>query len=846
MATADLLTEDQKNPSVIKGVENKEDIQLIWLDANINDSMSCTHMKSALLALNPVSQFFTDIDQCVIFIKTIRFERVVLIVSGAFAGTVLPQIHSDRTVAAIFIFCDNYQNDVPLLDDYELKIKIFTDQDSLLMSIRETISLIRKQTLVFNLFDKKQKTTRDLSRESASFLWHQMLLFVLKQMPQNEQSKKDIINMCLEYYWTDANELIKINEFQSNYTSSKAIEWYTDECFLYKLLNKALRTENIELLYSFRFFIIDLCGALEEESRKLGNKGPQILYRGQNIPTDEFEKLKQNVGTIISINGFFSTSRDVNVAIKFARKSSSCETFKTVLFEIQADASLSTVVFADIQNRSLIADEQEVLFNLNAVFKIDTIQFDSTLMLWKVQITATNEGSDKIEQYINLSKEQMEESTPMIYFGRLLRDELGQIDRAEKYFYKILESLPTDDLEAASIYNQIGIVHQRRSELKLALKQFEHAYDIRQQKLPSNHPHIAASLYNIGTIHRRKENFDLALDYFQQALKIYDFNYPGDNMEKITVIECIGRVYSDKNELDTALVYFTRALDMHKTILPDEHPNIARCLGAIGWVHRKKNNLDLALDYFHQMFTLEDECLPPDHPTLSAHLIWITDIYKKMNDIDKALKFCYDRLSLQKNLLPENHPSIARTLMTVGSIAENNDLTKALECYEQALIILESSKSPDNQTLFYCLSGMGRLYNKRNMVKEALESNLKAAEYHRLALSQDHTNLGDLFKNIAFCYRSLQNKEEAIRYFNKSLAIYRINYPEGHEKIKQIESQLGRLTRTQPTATDSHTTQPTATDSYTTQPTATDSHTTQSKKNKQTLITPKKNSCFCQ
>ncbi len=43
--------------------------------------------------------------------------------------------------------------------------------------------LFEKQTLAFNIFDQKQKSMKHLSKESASFLWHQMLIYVLKQIP---------------------------------------------------------------------------------------------------------------------------------------------------------------------------------------------------------------------------------------------------------------------------------------------------------------------------------------------------------------------------------------------------------------------------------------------------------------------------------------------------------------------------------------------------------------------------------------------------------------------------------------------------------------------------------------
>jgi hypothetical protein len=271
-----------------------------------------------LLELNPAAQFYSNFDRCLDLIKSIKDEQIFLILSGAFARRILSQIHSHQPLVAIFIFCANRQNHESLMQQFNKIVEIFTDQDSLLKSIREKMNIVEKQTLAFSLFDQKQKSLKDLSKESASFLWHQMLIYVLRQMAQDDQSKKEMLDMCRDYYQKNKYELKKIKEFEESYSREKAIEWYTDECFLYKLLNKALRIEDIELLYTFRFFIIDLCAAIENDNHNLKTKGILTLYRGTQIPMEELQKLKENVGKIISTNGFLSTSRNMNVSLRFA------------------------------------------------------------------------------------------------------------------------------------------------------------------------------------------------------------------------------------------------------------------------------------------------------------------------------------------------------------------------------------------------------------------------------------------------------------------------------------------------------------------------------------------------
>ncbi|CAF1249791.1 unnamed protein product [Adineta steineri] len=793
MATIESSNETRQNLLPNEVSDNKEDIQLIWLDEDMNDSDDYLLTQSMLTELNPAVQFYSDFDRCLDLIKSIKDEQIFLIVSGTFAQRILLQSHRYRSLVAIFIFCSDDQHYKPLMQQYNKMIGIFTDQHDLIESIKEKMNLVEKQTLTFSLFDQKQKSMKDLSQESASFLLHQMLIYALKQMSQDKQSEKQMLDMCRDYYKSDTEQLQKIEEFQNNYTHDKAIEWYTDECFLYKLLNKALRTEDIELLFTFRFFIIDLCSAIEQENQLLKNKGTLTLYRGTQIPNEELKKIKENIGKTISTNGFLSTSRNIDVSLGFIHRNPPLNDFTSVLFEIKADPLLKTVIFADVENKTRMKGEEEVLFNINSLFKIVSVCFDSELNVWKVELITTDEGTEKVEEYLLLSKQEMEERSPLIYFGRLLLNELGQVDRAGKYFNMLLKSLSHDHPDLASVYNNIGIVHDVRRELSLALKNYEIAYDMRRKQLPSNHPHIAGSLNNIGFIYRAKGDFNTALDYLQQALIVDENLHPGNNLGKAMTIDNIGRVYTDKEDFDSALTYLCRALEMFRYVLPDQHSNIAACLGAIGYTHEKKGNLHVALNYYQQRLYMAEQCLPFEHSNLSIHLGSITGIYKKMNEIDRALDLCQQKLLDQKTRLAENHPRIARTLMIMANLITDNNPNEALEYYEQALSVLENCTPSDYQLTSACLSSMSCLYSNYDMIEDALRCELKVLKLNRQTLSSDHINIANSLRNIGLCYENMNNLFEALRYFSESLSIYRANYGPEHEMVKEGEADIARL-----------------------------------------------------
>ncbi|CAF4022831.1 unnamed protein product [Rotaria sp. Silwood1] len=116
------------------------------------------------------------------------------------------------------------------------------------------------------------------------------------------EAKRQMLSECRAYYQNDAVQLAQIDKFKYKYQSKDAIRWYTKPECLFYLFNKVLRSQDIWVLYKFRYFIIDLCYRLEEVSSSQ-SLSPIRLYRGVKLNRDELEQF--HVGCLISTNGFF-------------------------------------------------------------------------------------------------------------------------------------------------------------------------------------------------------------------------------------------------------------------------------------------------------------------------------------------------------------------------------------------------------------------------------------------------------------------------------------------------------------------------------------------------------------
>jgi len=137
--------------------------------------------------------------------------------------------------------------------------------------------------------------------------------------------------------------------------------------FLFRFINKALRTEDVDVLYQFRFYIMDLSEQLELKFLKLKETQKDILrlYRGLKLSLDEVANFQKSIGNLISTNGYLSTSSEYSVAFGFATKAAKREGVARALFEYQVDLSaVQKIVIADIREYSAFPEEAEVLVDI--------------------------------------------------------------------------------------------------------------------------------------------------------------------------------------------------------------------------------------------------------------------------------------------------------------------------------------------------------------------------------------------------------------------------------------------------------------------------------------------------
>lgn len=86
-------------------------------------------------------------------------------------------------------------------------------------------------------------------------MYSKLLRDILNRIPTTE---KEMMEFCRKKCAQNKSDINTIEEFEEYYEASNAVFWYTRDTFLYRLLNQALREQDIDTLYALRYFIKDV------------------------------------------------------------------------------------------------------------------------------------------------------------------------------------------------------------------------------------------------------------------------------------------------------------------------------------------------------------------------------------------------------------------------------------------------------------------------------------------------------------------------------------------------------------------------------------------------------------
>ncbi|CAF2158317.1 unnamed protein product [Rotaria magnacalcarata] len=335
---------------------NVQNYSLIWVDGTIDKSED--EWKNNIEIVEDIISdinIFKKPEECIPLLNTINMEKILVITSGFLGEILVRDIHNLLQLDAIYILCGN---------------------------------AARHKAWAENcIWPAKSRSIGTILHVFGSF--KEIILEI-------DDADLESFNKLIEYCHQQKVPESQLAYFHHEYHRQSPIWWYTKDLFIYGMLNKALRTFNVECMLKMGFFIRKLHQQIEQLYYKQLDDYREsfTVYRDQALSQQNFQKLLTAKDGLLSFNSFLLGSKNRKVSMSFVEDSLRKTTDTVgILFIItinQKQISTSTTPFAMIDDYSAICGEQHILFTMHTVFHVSEITPTvSNNRLWEVSLTLT-------------------------------------------------------------------------------------------------------------------------------------------------------------------------------------------------------------------------------------------------------------------------------------------------------------------------------------------------------------------------------------------------------------------------------------------------------------------------
>ncbi|CAM4838903.1 unnamed protein product [Rotaria magnacalcarata] len=795
--------------------KDNEEFTLVWLDQRLDNDKPDLRNLATLRDVVDFLRTFTDLDACCEYISKISHSNVYLIVSGTTGYQIVPRVHDWMQIRSIYVLCRRKQEQKNWTSAHA-KIRpedIFTNVNLLIERLK--IDLYKCQK-AHRISYKIERSIVDIHSNEIDFQWSYRLTQALISWPRYPEAQNQLVEHMRDYYRGSQSSIEFLDEFARDYMATDAVRWYTRPGCLFRLVNQAFRDESIDEIFKYRSFIKDLSEnltLLHNEQREYGSN-QYNLYRGTCLPYDDIAVLKSNQGKLISFNGFLSTTVDRDIALVFVQPSNEQDQVEAVLFEYNVNTSLDTHAYANIGSQSAIPDEQEFLFNIGAIFRIESMKYDSDEKLWLVRCVLC-EKKDLRQLHIQGISSTNENALTVYNYGDILI-EMGEYVRAERFFGALSNEVKDDSAKAIFLFKLLNIYSITKDRIRFtqtfekALQysssleeklgnvnavfnlfrilgcacstagRFDDALEcfaldmslINDDNTIQNRRCLAKTLGAIGQVYFQRGEYARALECYQQEGKLAEELYK-PTIERADFYERFGALYLALTDFDMALQYFGKALDIARNILPSNHLSLHTLHNNIGLVYLHQGYLELALECFTTIADSPSQM--PELYILSVALYAnIGLIYLLQNKFDLSFTYCNKAITSHLKLHPRSyHPNLANLYIQTADVLKKqgkfddaqNFLLKAYEIFEKKNMPLK---------IVECFTEMSNLNIEKGNPRDAMICMAKALSMGKQICGENHISVAIAYRNMSTIWLLIGNTERALQLAARSALIFKL------------------------------------------------------------------------
>ncbi|CAF1073745.1 unnamed protein product [Rotaria sp. Silwood1] len=629
---------------------NLEIYSLIWLDPTFHNNDEIVKAQQKLRISINYLKIFENCYQCEEYIRSVNsFNRFILIINDELARQIVPRIEQLRQVYSIYIHCLDKIINQQWAKQF-LKIKCLSDQLDMLVTRIQSDHRID---------DSFPVVIYNVNKLNFHFFYSQLLFDCLIRLNSNDKNK--FIFLCQNEYKDNEIELNIIHEFEKYYSAKQSLSWYTRKSFIYRILNKALLIQNIDLLFTLRFFIQDIYQQIKENKCLY----PIHAYHSHLMTYEEIQLIENSLGQYISINSFLSACLDRGLALYYLYEPNDLQ---RVLFEIDTDIQSNDMNhFGYIKLVNYCEENEQILFMLGSIFRIENI-FLNDDEIWIIQMKLCTENDYQLKLIFNflINEYNYGQENNIFSFGEFLIKQ-GCLNEVEKYYIRLIDEFSDHPDNLIQCYNELGKLAKDKHDYELSIQWFNKAIKIK----PQNDSYLIESYNNIAEIYQKNGDYKQAIESYNKSLKIF-IKIFGDDHQKLAIcFNNIAIAYKKEKKYIEALEYHQKALNILEKYRSSNHCDLAASHNNIGVIHRHLGHYDLALEHYHNALEIYKKSLSGSYSDMAKTFRNIGTVHQDKGDLQQSL-LCFKKSSIiYRCSLSSEHPDVMEIEEKIRNISSH-------------------------------------------------------------------------------------------------------------------------------------------------------------------------------
>ena len=643
-------TENKSIPPRATG--NVENFTIVWVVGSEDENVA---------RLRPAVNFvheLEDADGLAEFLTGCTHERVILLIPSTQAQSVMGDIHPHTCLQSIYLLSKN--EDKPhWIKDYPKIVGVYSAPETVRNHLLKSLPRVASN-LASVVMAAKDEESND------AFTYCQLLKETMLCTDDESDLKKDMIAFCRLHYAGNQDELDEINEFEKNSSNEKMIEWYMRPCFLSKVLSRALRTQEIDLIFKMRHAM----QCLDKQIKAIASKETSNMYATLEMTAENANEFQNNIGGLLLFGAFLPATLERPSTSNFKRTNEGVR----VIFSIRLGSGCG----ANIKHLG-VAD---VLINVDTVFRVLSADEHSE-GLWNVSLESVRHTDSHFRKLTDTRREEMKAPVVILQLTKLLiatnhypeGDLITELVFSDGSFHgdnTLLASL-------AAAHHLLGNVDDENGNSEGARNQFFKSLRAFQKFLPDTHPLLSSSYNNIGSMFYKDDKYDEAIKFHEKALQC-QLNSPSPDIDAVSIYSAnIGAVYFERKDYEKAAIHLQRAVKIiEKTAAGGKNDNLISIYQKIASCFWRTDKAKEALEYYEKTLKLQLNAVPMDTHSVSVTYFNLSTAYASVGQLEKAVESAEKSIEQLLKTRPPDHPEVKENEAQLESVRQKIWLQQVL------------------------------------------------------------------------------------------------------------------------------------------------------------------------